>query len=128
MTETRNQEKQFLKPFQGSSPVVVECCLILVSAFRYYIMFSSVWIAEWPSFGKELLSRFTICSLCILTIYKFPFISLLGFRWLDSGFDCVSSWSLLTCYLFFSKIKICGAKIIHYITETSPYKSYLTLY
>ena len=30
--------------------------------------FNSVWIAEWPYFGNELLSRLTICSLCILTI------------------------------------------------------------
>ena len=33
-----------------------------------YIIFSSGWIAEWPSFGKELLTRLTICSPCILTI------------------------------------------------------------
>ena len=32
------------------------------------IMFSSVLVAEWPSFWKELLTRSTICSLCILTI------------------------------------------------------------
>ena len=29
------------------------------------IIFSSVWVAEWPPFDKELLTRFTICSLCI---------------------------------------------------------------
>ena len=33
-----------------------------------HIIFSSVWVAEWPRFGKELLTRLTICSLCILTI------------------------------------------------------------
>ena len=33
-----------------------------------HITFSSVCDAEWPSFGKELLTRLTICSLCILTI------------------------------------------------------------
>ena len=27
------------------------------------ITVSSFWIAEWPAFGKELLSRLTICSL-----------------------------------------------------------------
>ena len=32
------------------------------------IIFSSVWVAERPSFGKELLIRLTICSLSILTI------------------------------------------------------------
>ena len=25
------------------------------------IIFRLVWIAEWPSFGKELLTRLTIC-------------------------------------------------------------------
>ena len=33
-----------------------------------HIIFSSVWVAEWPPFGKEQLIRLTICSLCILTI------------------------------------------------------------
>ena len=38
--------------------------------------FSSVWNAEWPPFGKALLTKKTICSLCILTICSlgyFPF-------------------------------------------------------
>ena len=43
-----------------------------------HIIFSSVWVAEWPSFGKERLTRFTICSLCILTICNF--ISHIGFQ------------------------------------------------
>ena len=30
--------------------------------------FSSVWVAEWPPFGKELPARLAICSLCILSI------------------------------------------------------------
>ena len=33
-----------------------------------YVIFSSVLVAEWPQFGKELLPRLTICSLCILTV------------------------------------------------------------
>ena len=37
-----------------------------------HIIFSSVWVAEWPPFGKELLTWLTIlCSLCILTIAFF---------------------------------------------------------
>ena len=32
------------------------------------IIFSSVKVAEWPPFETELLTRLTICSLCILTI------------------------------------------------------------
>ena len=27
------------------------------------VIFSSVWVAEWPPFGKELLTQLTICSL-----------------------------------------------------------------
>ena len=37
-------------------------------------------VAEWPPFGKELLTRFTICF------------------WADFGFWLLSSWSLHTCY------------------------------
>ena len=41
------------------------------------IIFSSVWVAEWPPFGKELLTRLAICYLCILTttcyLSYFPF-------------------------------------------------------
>ena len=36
-------------------------------------MVSSVWVAEWPFFGKELLTRLTMCSLCILTICNFSY-------------------------------------------------------
>ena len=37
--------------------------------------FSSVWVAEWPPFGKKLPARLAICSHCILSIcniYLFP--------------------------------------------------------
>ena len=37
------------------------------------IIFSLVWVAEWPSFEKELLNRLTIWYLCILTICNFSF-------------------------------------------------------
>ena len=33
-----------------------------------HIIFSLVSVAEWPPFGKKLLTWWTICSLCILTI------------------------------------------------------------
>ena len=33
-----------------------------------HIIFSSVWVAEWPPFGKKLLTRLTICSLCIALV------------------------------------------------------------
>ena len=35
--------------------------------------FSSVWVAEWPPFGKELLIRLAVCSPCILSICNFSY-------------------------------------------------------
>ena len=43
------------------------------------IMLSSVWVAEWPPFGKELLTWLTKCYLCILNkifFYLFPVLIL----------------------------------------------------
>ena len=34
-----------------------------------HIMFSLALVAEWPPFGKELLTWLNVCSLCILTIF-----------------------------------------------------------
>ena len=64
---------------QGGSFVVVPCCLFLVSVsvtfhlMNVHIIFSSVWVAEWLPFRKQLLTRLTICSLCILTICNFSY-------------------------------------------------------
>ena len=44
-----------------------------------HIIFSSVRVAEWPPFGKELLTRLTICYLCVLTICNFSY-SRFGFE------------------------------------------------
>ena len=55
-----------------------------------HITFSSVSVAEWPTFGKELLTRYTIFSLSILimcNISYFPF----WFCGLNFGSDCFSS-------------------------------------
>ena len=41
--------------------------------------FSSVWVAEWPPFGKQLPARLAIRSHCILSICDinlFPFLVL----------------------------------------------------
>ena len=41
--------------------------------------FSSVWVTEWPPFGKKLPARLTICSHCLLSIcniYLFPVLVL----------------------------------------------------
>ena len=40
-----------------------------VSPYVCFIIFN--WVAEWPPFRKELLTRLTIGSLCILTICNF---------------------------------------------------------
>ena len=47
------------------------------------IIFSSVWFAEWPPFGKEFLTRLTICSLCIVTICNFSYFPFCfeGWNW-----------------------------------------------
>ena len=44
-----------------------------VSPMCVHIIFSLVCVAEWPPFGKELLTRLAICSLCILTICNFSY-------------------------------------------------------
>ena len=56
-------------------------------------------VAEWPPFGQELLTRFTICFLCtrILTYRNLSYFPFWGFYG-DSGSNCSSSWCLLTCY------------------------------
>ena len=51
-----------------------------------HIIFSSFWVAECPSFGEELLTRLTICSLCILTICNFSYLPF-WFLGLDLGSD-----------------------------------------
>ena len=42
-----------------------------------HIIFSSVQVVEWPTFGKELLTQLIIRSLCILTICNFNYFSFL---------------------------------------------------
>ena len=89
------------RPFQGGGSVVVLRCLFLMSVLRwrltlcvFILFFSSVCVAEWLPFGKELLTRLTICSLCILNmcnVSSFPF----WFGGLDLGSDCFSCVLLL---------------------------------
>ena len=82
------------------------------------LLLSTVRIAEWPLFGKELLTQLTICPLFILTICKFGYFQFwfLGLDLVsvcfcstalvtfyldlinDLGSDCSSLWSLLTFY------------------------------
>ena len=60
-----------------------------------HIIFSSVWVAEWPALWKELLKRLTICSLCSFTICNFSYFPF----WLQRqnlGSDCSSHCILVT--------------------------------
>ena len=45
-----------------------------------YVIFSSIWFAEWSPFGNELLTRLTICSLCIFLLFVVIVISRFGFE------------------------------------------------
>ena len=79
------------------------------------ISFSSIWVAQWPHFGKQLLTRLTICSLCILTICKCIYF-LFWFFGLDLGSDCFSS-RYLHNFHFYRKvanglIQECRARVI----------------
>ena len=59
---------------------MVLCCLFLCQIFddvSHYVYFSSVWVPEWPSLGKGLLTRLTICSLCILPSCNFSYFPFL---------------------------------------------------
>ena len=74
----------------------VRCSVMSHFMFVHYT-FSSVWVAEWPPFGKQLPARLAICSHCILSIcniYLFPALVLRA----DLPFDCTSSCSLLFSY------------------------------
>ena len=47
-----------------------------LNLMRVHVVFGSVSVAEWPPFGKWLLARLTMCSLCVLAICGvgyFPF-------------------------------------------------------
>ena len=62
--------------------------------FVHYI-FSSVWVAEGPPFGKYLPARLVICSYCLLSICNFY-----SFSERNLAFDCASSCSLLFYYFY----------------------------
>ena len=59
--------------------VSVSCFGVRVSVMFHFMFvhytFSSVWVAEWPPFGKKLPAWLAICSHCFLSIcniYLFP--------------------------------------------------------
>ena len=50
-------------------------------------------MAEWPPFGKNLLTRLTVCSLCIMSICNFGCFQF-WFRGQDFGSNCMRAWLL----------------------------------
>ena len=65
--------------FQGGTSLLTVFGVKVSMAFHHMfvnIISSPVYVAEWPPFGKELLYRLTICSLCSLTIYNFNYFPL----------------------------------------------------
>ena len=63
-----------------------------------HTIFSSVCVAEWPSFGKELPIQVTIYVLIVFRLLVTLDISRFGFEGGMLGFDCSSSWPLHTCF------------------------------
>ena len=68
--------------------VSVTCIGVRFSVMSHFMFvhytFSSVWVAEWQPFGKQLPARLAICYPCILSIcdiYLFPALVL------RAGFD-----------------------------------------
>ena len=58
--------------------VLVSVSVMFHFMFVHYT-FSSVWVAEWPPFGKQLPARLAICSHCIVYL-QYLFISRFGFK------------------------------------------------
>ena len=72
--------------------VSVSCFGVRFSVMFHFMFvhytFSSVWVAEWPPFGKKLPAWLAICSHCILSIcniYLFPVLVWVA-EWLCAGF------------------------------------------
>ena len=83
--------------------VSVSCFGVRVSVMFHFMFvhytFSSVWVAEWPPFGKLLPVWLAICSYCILSICNI-YLFLFWFLERDLPFDCSSSCSLLFYYFY----------------------------
>ena len=64
-------------PLQGSSFVLFFFVCQGFGDVTPYVcacfIFSSGWVAEWPSFGKKLHTRLTICSSCNCSYFPFWF-------------------------------------------------------
>ena len=60
----------------------------------------SVLVAEWPPFGKELLTLFTICSLCIFDYFSILFNGLRTLP-IDKVYSKLVALDVLTWAYFF---------------------------
>ena len=64
--------------------VFVDCFAVRVSVIFHLVSdqytFSSVWVAEWPPFGKKLPVRLAICSRCLLSICNIYLFPIFGFK------------------------------------------------
>ena len=62
--------------------VSVSCFVVRVSVMFHFVhyTFGSVWVSEWPPFGKQLPARLTICSHCILSICNIYLFPVFGFK------------------------------------------------
>ena len=64
--------------------VSVNCFGVRVPVMFHFMFvhytFSSVWVAEWPPFGKLLPDRLAICSYCILSICNIYLFSAMVLR------------------------------------------------
>ena len=75
LTDRVKRNKQYVIIYRSNAVVLlwisVACFGVRVSVTFHlmcvHIIFSLVWVAEWQPFGKELLTRLTICSCCIFT-------------------------------------------------------------
>ena len=109
--DTFTPRKELSSKFGQTRPWTVQtvprryfCCGSLLPVFgvrvslyvsSYYV--SLVWVAEWPPFRKKLLTRLTICSVCVLTICNYcPALK----KWGYTGFtlSAILSVILLFCY------------------------------
>ena len=74
---------------------------VLVMFHFMFVHYSSVWVAEWPPFGKYLPARLAIFSHCILSIcniYLFPvFVLRAGFVLL------LLQFLFIACLLLYSR-------------------------
>ena len=86
----------FSVPCFGVSLRCLTLCLLLCTLK----LFSPVWVAKWPHFGKELPSLLAVCSHCTLSICNssyFPF-------WIWAGFGfCVLVAFMKCIYPAFSR-------------------------